>query len=898
MKKYSLLPLLLIGIPFSLCFADNSLSLEILHEFELPGALPLAAVTEHSNGVFYGTTALGGTHNQGSLFSASPSGGITLIHSFDGNDGKAPSNSLVEGGDGALYGTAPEGGAFGFGTLFKITPEGIFTKLVDFTGSSGEAPGSVPGSLVLHPDGNLYGIAKSGGSLENGTVFKYSLDGTLTTLIEFSGADGDLPGMEPVGPLAFDGSTLYGATRFGGVNSNGVIFSVTTGGTYQLLGAFTGNAGSQIGANPSSGLIKHSDGNLYGSTEFGGSSSFGVFYKIESSGANFAVLHHFSDQVGSKPSGSLVEDSSGALWGTTSTGGTLGLGTLYSITTSGQHTKRVDFSGVSGAATGSSPTGGVRKGADNRFYGTTSAGGPGQRGTLFAYSLTGGYELLDDFTTDIGWSPSGAVSLNSQGERVLPLAEGGVSGNGLIVQITDTDSISPIASMPSSIGGNPNGILSSSGSDSIGISTSLGQTGRGSAFKLTASGELNLLSGFTSTAGEGFLGPLLLTVSSDAYGVSQAGGLGNNGALFKIDPVGNLTREFSFTGTGGTRKGNTPRAPLAQTNDGMIYGVTQFGGMHDNGTLFRYSDSGVMETLFEFAATGPGQPAGGLILAPNGKLYGTTREGGDSGAGTVFEFNSVTNELAVVASFTGESGALPGSQPAGPLTLGIDGRIYGLTLQGGNGFGTAFQYTPDLNAECLAIFTGTGGPNPGITHRELKPGLDIVGGIGLGNDGRIYGSLPAGGSKGGGVVFRLNTVSPLDAWKLDNLGSADAPDFGDADNDQIPNIFEYAFDLSPNQPDNRNLLSPSLEFANGEAHLAITLSRNTLRFDVKIIVEAASSLSGPWSIIAQSEFGQAFTGSATITETPVSESIRLSHVRDAAASVPGSPRFIRLRVSR
>jgi uncharacterized repeat protein (TIGR03803 family) len=897
MQRFFLLSLLLSGFGILASYGDNSLTIEVLHEFELPGGLPLGPVTQHSDGNYYGTTAVGGAFDQGSIFTASSSGNITLIYSFFGIDGKAPSNSLIEGNDGALYGTAPEGGAFGFGTLFKITNTGAFTKLVDFTGSAGNAPGSVPGSIILHPDGNFYGVTEAGGSLGFGTLFRVSPQGSVTTLVEFSGTGGAAPGSEPVGPLALDGPRFFGVTRSGGANGSGVIYSATTGGIYQSLGSFTGTAGIRAGANPSTGLLKLSDGNFYGATEFGGFDDFGVFFKIDATGNNFTVLHAFTDLIGSKPSGNLTEAGAGVIWGTTATGGTLGLGTLYSITTAGAYSNVLNFSGQSGVAIGSSPKGGLMQGSDSRLYGTASAGGPGQRGSLFAFSESGGFELLDDFTTDIGWAPSGPISLNPQGDMLFTLAEGGNTGNGSIAQIDNSGSITPFAALPSSIGGHPNGQLIISGADSLGITTSHGQTGRGSVFKLSSTGELTLLSGFTSTAGEGFFGPLIRAADGNVFGVSFAGGLGNNGTLFKIDNAGILTREFSFTGTGGSRRGATPRTPLAQLIDGNIYGVTQNGGANNQGTLFRYGTDGALTTLIDFTATGPRQPGGGLILASNGKFYGTTREGGDFDVGTIFEFDPLSDTLNIVASFTGADGAFPGSLPAGPLTLGSDGSIYGLTTRGGNGFGTAFRYTPELGADCLAVFTGNDGLSPGTTRLDLKPGVEIFGGINVGSDGLLYGSLPASGSQGGGVVFRLTTSLPFDIWKKDNLGDAAAPDLGDVDRDQIPNLIEYAFDLSPINPDNNNLLLPVSLLADGDTHLAISIKRNSEHSDVTVTVEASSSPSGPWTAIAKSDFGQAYQGSASITETLLSGAASLAQIKDIVAVTPGSPRFIRLRVT-
>ena len=158
-----------------------------------PGSLPIGRLTQHTDGSFYGTTTRGGANKAGTIFRVRPNGDFTTLVEFTGgaglNSGRSP-NSLVAGGDGAFYGTTASGGVNDLGTLFKMTHGGSLTTLVEFTGNGALNKGSDPLVSLLGPDGFLYGTTAGGGRSGLGTVFKLSPTGTLTTLIEFTGATG------------------------------------------------------------------------------------------------------------------------------------------------------------------------------------------------------------------------------------------------------------------------------------------------------------------------------------------------------------------------------------------------------------------------------------------------------------------------------------------------------------------------------------------------------------------------------------------------------------------------------------------------------------------------------------------------------------------------------------
>jgi len=219
-------------------------TLKTLHSFHLAdGATPEAALVQANDGNFYGTTSVGGASGDGAVFKITPSGTLTTLHSFDFADGATPQAALVQANDGSLYGTTPDGGAYSDGTIFKITPSGTLTMLYSFCSKSGCTDGAVPtAAMVQATDGNFYGTTFNGGAYNDGTIFKVTQSGKLTTLHSFDGTDG----FNPFAALVQDtNGDFYGTTFYGGPNSYGTIFSLSVG-----LGPFvkTQTTSGKVGA--------------------------------------------------------------------------------------------------------------------------------------------------------------------------------------------------------------------------------------------------------------------------------------------------------------------------------------------------------------------------------------------------------------------------------------------------------------------------------------------------------------------------------------------------------------------------------------------------------------------------------------------------------------------------
>jgi uncharacterized repeat protein (TIGR03803 family) len=312
---------------------DPTGNLTTLHSFSgspSDGAIPLAGLVQGSDGNFYGTTSSGGMFFQGTLFRMTPAGAVTVLHSFNGflGEGAIPVAGLVQGSDGNFYGTTELGGTHFRGSVFKIDPTGNLTTLHSFGGSPSD--GANPAAaLVQGTDGNFYGTTASGGAHFFGTVFQITSAGALTVLHSFSGYPSE--GAGPFGGLVqgTDGN-FYGTTASGGAHFQGTVFNIDTAGNLATLHSFSGSPSD--GTVPVAGLVQGSDGNFYGTTAAGGAHYRGTAFEITSAGA-LTVLHSFSGSPseGAGPVPGLVQGTDGNFYGTTALGGANSKGTVFKL---------------------------------------------------------------------------------------------------------------------------------------------------------------------------------------------------------------------------------------------------------------------------------------------------------------------------------------------------------------------------------------------------------------------------------------------------------------------------------------------------------------------------------------------------------------------------------------
>jgi uncharacterized repeat protein (TIGR03803 family) len=381
----------------------------------------------------------------GLLFAAGATtlAGQTLsdVYRFTGGaDGAYPTGSLVLASDGNRYGTTQGSGsgASANGTFFKISSTGVLTTIYVFTGG---ADGSQPNGLIEGPDGNFYGTTTKGaeitsngcGSSGCGTIFKITPTGTLTTLYTFTNlADGAQP--QAGLTLGSDGN-FYGVTNAGtgfGSGAPGTFFKITPGGSFTNLYSLNGTTD---GAGVPSRILEGTDGFFYGSSDQAGGDGFGTAFKLTAAGG-FTLLHTFTGSAtdGNSPSGGLTEGSDGNLYGATTIGGAYNNGAFYELTPGG------DFSLLYSIPTGSAgnhPYSPLSNGSDGNFYGAMAYGGNLQDcviqsadmgcGTVYRFSPAGALTTLYSFTGGNGATSSASPIIGGDGNLYGTTVAGGNS---------------------------------------------------------------------------------------------------------------------------------------------------------------------------------------------------------------------------------------------------------------------------------------------------------------------------------------------------------------------------------------------------------------------------------------------------------------------------------------
>jgi uncharacterized repeat protein (TIGR03803 family) len=321
-----------LGTVFELGLQGNG---HVLYRFNGPsGAGPQAGLVQDAEGNWYGTTTAGGTFNFGTVFKLNPAGTETVLHNFSGGaDGYTPAAGVILDEAGNLYGTTVWGGdpdcnrGQGCGTAYKVDASGNHTVLYTFLGGNKDGGTPTNGNLIRDAAGNLLGTTAYNGAHGSGTIFKVHSDGTETTVYSF--ASGATPSS---GLIADKQGNLYGETLAGGTNQLGTVFKINGQGTATVLYNF---AGGSDGSGPTGGLLFDSEGNLYGTTRFGGtigSYGYGTVFEVAKDGTE-TVLHQFvQNNDGLIPLGGLIMDTQGNLYGTTSAGGAYNVGTVFKIT--------------------------------------------------------------------------------------------------------------------------------------------------------------------------------------------------------------------------------------------------------------------------------------------------------------------------------------------------------------------------------------------------------------------------------------------------------------------------------------------------------------------------------------------------------------------------------------
>jgi uncharacterized repeat protein (TIGR03803 family) len=393
----------ILAIIVALSPAAHAQTLSALHTFNgrPDGREPIAGVTMDAAGNLYGTTYYGGANDVGLVYKLAHKGSgwlLSPLYSFQGgHDGSGPVGGVTIGRDGNLYGTTSLGGQHGAGTVYKLSPPPNLchsfqcpwteTPLYQFTGG---ADGGTPDAAVIFDSaGNMYGTAAGGGMGNNGVVFKLTPSGsgwTESVLYSFAGSP---DGAGPFSAVTFDGNgNLYGTTNGGGTGF-GTVYQLTPSGsgwTEKVLYAFQN---SNDGAIPYAGVVLDPDGNLYGATFYDGAHGGGAIFELMPSNGDWIlrVLYSPETELGGA-AGTLVLRSSGVLYGTLLTGGDTqscsgyGCGSVFQLSLSNGNWVYTSLYEFTDGADGGNPEGGLIFDSAGNIYGTTT-GSLGGDGSVF-----------------------------------------------------------------------------------------------------------------------------------------------------------------------------------------------------------------------------------------------------------------------------------------------------------------------------------------------------------------------------------------------------------------------------------------------------------------------------------------------------------------------------------
>ena len=630
-----------VGTIFKLNTADGTLT--TLHVFNgANGAESVAELAEGDDGRLYGVTSMGGTANKGTVFAIQKSGaGFTLLKSFTGTNGRGPSGKLVQATDGFWYGTTAMGGTTDAGTIFRMTSTGTLTTILSFNGTNGANP---YGGLVQGTDGDLYGLTAGGGAGYQGSAYKMDLSGTLRMLHSFNGSDGSFPYSELIQGTdgLFYGTTMFGGGGFGVVfkmsaagaitvlrslsatdgagpesallqsssgklygttpkngpsGAAGTVFELSSSGTFKRVYAFSGAP-----STPYAPLLARPDGSLYGVSAEGGAMAAGTIFKLVP-GVSFEVVHGFNTTVnGSGAYDGLTVAADGSLYGTAPKGGASTVGTVFKLSAGDSFTLLTSASSTNG--NGFYPHGSVVQASDSAFYGVMLAGGAGEAGTIYKMTATGVVTLAH------------ALNKTTQGSNPY----------GRLVSAAD-------------------GLL-------YGTASGGGSSYMGTLFSYDpAADRFTLLHTFTGGNGANPFAGLIEGSDRRLYGTTFAGGAYGKGTIFAFDPASRaLTTLHSFNGSNGAY----PYAGLLEAADGRIYGTTSVGGASNLGTVFSISKAGGTYTvLHSFKGADGASPRAGLVQAADSYLYGTTADGGSTGSGVIYRIDPLRDGGDVPAAPSG-----------------------------------------------------------------------------------------------------------------------------------------------------------------------------------------------------------------------------------------------------
>jgi len=591
-------------------------------------------------------------------------------------------------------------------------------------------------------DGYLYGTKSSGGHKESGVVFRIEkATKTLAILYTFDYQQ-PLNGYTPYSGLTDGGDGfLYGSTYQGGVYGRGTIFKLEKStGTLTTIHSLNDTAPFKEGANPFRTLTLAADGYFYGTTTSGGTYGNGTVFRISPTTEAWTTLYAFNGPSGgpynTQQDDGPVDGGDGFIYGTTQYGGAASFGAVYKIDqATGAFTTLYNFTSQTNPL-------GVEDGGNGYLYGTTQIGGTSGLGTLYKLSKsTGAFTLLHSFTGGIGYYPLSALTSGSDGYLYGTTQYGGSLGGGTIFKVnTTTDVVAVVHSFQSTTEGQQSRRLTVSGNNLYGAAEYGGASQRGTVYGVEKTTGATTVYASFGREPRGVVKELVDAGNGYLYGVTETGGVGY-GVLFKVSKAsGSRTAVHEFNTLGGVGTFGYYPTTLIRGEDGYLYGETSYGGQIGYGTLFRVAIANdALSVLRPYALSEGYYRVNSRLSLGGGFLYGTSFYGGTIGYGALYQVNKVTGATTILYNFSSFN-------YASDIVDGANGYLYGTTQGGGqNGCGALYK----LNAS-----------NPGavtVLHSFSCSGVEAYYPMSLmdGGDGFIYVTAVYGGSGGRGAVFKL-----------------------------------------------------------------------------------------------------------------------------------------------
>jgi uncharacterized repeat protein (TIGR03803 family) len=739
---------------------------------------------------FWGMSA--GLNTGGSIFITDNTGGnLFEVRQFLQNQGGMPyMTQMCEAPDGKLYGLTSDGGLAGMGVIYQYDPyTNKYKDIHDFMLSlDGINPS---GGLVMANNGNLYGTTATGGINDDGVLFEFNLtNGVYTKIIDF---DQTTSGGNPFGTLVnAPNGKLYGTTRLGGINGDGVIFEFDpTAGVYVVKHNFNN---ATDGSNPSNSLMLADNGKLYGMTYSGGNNGAGTIFEYDIYTASFVLRYSFDEINGLSQQGNLFQAANGKFYGLRSRCGINDMGILFEYSLTGDtYTKLIDFGNW-----GYEPLSSLIQAGNGLLYGVTKGGGANGDGVLFSFSIPDTtLAIVHNFDSYVtGRAPMGSLIQSSNG-KLYGTAQVTGGAFGVIYEldyVTGTFTIK-IRIGTSLDGYYPDGGLTLASNGKLyGMTTHGGTSVIGNNYDCGVLFEMDPINGvyakkvdLSNSLGCHPNGTMINATNGKLYGLTQTGGAYDNGVIFEFNPInGDYLILHHFE---GDTNGGLPRVRLVQASNGNLYGVTCCSG---GGVLFEYNLATHIYSIkvhFDYTLTGINPFGGGLVEATNGKLYGLATYGGINSSGTLFEYDIVSNTCSIKINFDSTSAI----NPDGSMIRAQNGKLYGVIYTGGlYGDGILFEYDPLSNQyiEKVNFLDSINGARP--INRLMEA-----------SDGLLYGFTRIGGDFSDGVIFAFDPVSGACTKQLDinlpfdNLG-------------EYPHLIEVASSIGFEElPENNILIYPN-----------------------------------------------------------------------------------------